>query len=312
MTTENITKEILVRFKEITLFDIAGFLSRYVEFSDIHYSNIVNYFSGVSDVSPTESFNSLKNLTADYKVLSDIIVLNSASFDNYEFWILVEYIEDIGGALDSANNASKWLRSAVTKSGYKRQVVSNIVVSQGQKLEDIERDNLKSSNEDDWVETALNNNLREEDYNLDGGSLIKVIYKNNAAFFLNGVVDNIDTPEKTYGLDIDRFIKFENDDLVVLSYRDTFLQSMKVLTDLKRGDDPAFYERGIDVKSIVGGSLAGISYPIVFRQLASNFSTDDGFKSFAITDVKRDKDAVLIEFEIESRAGEVFNDIMQV
>ncbi len=129
---------------------------------------------------------------------------------------------------------------------------------------------------------------------------------------MSGVVDNIDTAEKTYGKDIDRNIAFENDDLIVLSYKDTFFQSMKILMDLRKGDDPAFPERGLDVKNILGGSLAGISYPIIFRQLADNFATDDGFKSFSITDVKRQQDGVYIEFKVESRAGEVFDDFIPV
>lgn len=309
---EIITDAILDDFETITLYDISAFFSKYINFIDTKYSNIVNYYSGFTDVSPVDSLKSLANLISEHKKLVDIIILNSSSFNNYEFWILVEYVEDIGLALETANNASKWIRSAVTKSGNKQQVVVDLVMSQGQKIEDVDRDNLKSNDPDSWVQTALDNGLREEDYDMNGGALIKVVYKNNTSLFLAGVVDNIDSAEKTYGLDIDKNITITDDDLVVLSYRDTFIQSMKILTDLKRGDDPSFPDRGVDVKNILGGNVAGISYPIIFRQLADNFATDDGFKSFSMTDVKRQQDAVYIEFQVESRAGEVFSDMIQV
>lgn len=312
--TETITNDVLDDFKRVTLYDINGFLSKYIDFTEIHYSNISNYFAGITDVMPVVSFTALSFLIREQKRLIDVVILNAPSLDNYEHWALVEYIEDIGFALETANNLSKWLRSASTKNGFKQQIVTNIMTSQGQGLEALERDVLKSNNPDGWVNTALENQLREEDYDLEGGELIKIIYKNNASLFINGVVDNIDTSDKTYGLDIDQNIAIEDDDLVVLTYKDTMFQSAKILGSLYKGDDPAFFDRGVDVKSVVGTNLtlAGIAYPIIFRQLAGNFATDDTFKSFSITDIVKDGEAARINYQVETRVGEVFDDFVQI
>ncbi len=312
--TEVITKDAIDNFKAVTLYDVGAFFKKYIDFIDVDYANIVNYFSGFSSVSPTTSFGNLAYLTREYKKIIDVVIQNSASLDNYVYWALVEYVEDIGSALETANNASKWLRSALTKNGYKQQVITSLMTSQNQGLEGLERDQLKSNDPDGWVETALENQLREEDYTLDGGALIQVIYKNNASLSINGIVDNIDSANKTYGLDIDQNIGFSNDDLNVLSYKDTMLQSAAILGNLKKGDDPAFPNRGIDVKSIVGqnAKLASLAYPIVFRQLAANFATDDSFKSFKITDVKKDNTEAKFEYTVSTRAGEVFDNFILI
>lgn len=305
--TEVITDNVLDRFEQITTYDISKFLSDYLQFIDDDYSKIAIFFSGVSSASPTSSFNSLAQLTKEQKKIVDITILNSVSLDHYEFWALIEYVEDIGQVLETANNMSKWLRSSVTKNGYKQQVRLELMTGQGQGLEEVERVNLKSNDRDGWVDTALENELAEEDYTLGGGHLIKAIYKNSAGLFLNGVVDNIDTAEKTYGLDIDKEIVIENNDLRVLSYQDTILQSAQILAGLRQGDDSAFPDRGI-AKNVIGSNLAGVTYPIIFRQLGGNFATDDTFKSFAVKDITREQDIIYCEYSVETRAGDVFND----
>lgn len=307
---EELTDDIIVDFQSVTKYDIGQFLADYISFVETDYGNIVNYYNGSTSIIPKDSFAFLSYLIDEQKNIIDIIILNASVLDNYGYWILVEKIEDIGSALETASNASKWMRSNLTRDGYKNSVAVEFVMSQGQGLEQVERDNLKSNDADGWINTALENQLREEDYDLNGGTLIKVIFKNNASIVLNSVVDNIDTKEKTYGKDIDKRLVFENDDLVTLSYNDTLLQSAKILADLKRGDDPAFPDRGLDVRNVLGGSLAGISYPTIFRQLAENFSTDDSFKSFSITDIARDRDAIILKFQVETRTGEVFENLI--
>lgn len=305
--SEQITDQILDDFEAATKYDISQFLADYISFIETDYSTIANYYSGFSDINPKGELKRLDNLIKEQKKIIEIIGLNANTLANYEFWVVTEYIEDIGNALETAYNSNIWLRSSQTKDGFKRNIVMITTTAQNQGLEELERDNLKSNDPDSWVDTALQNQLREEDYTLAGGYLIKVIYKNNSAIALNSVIDNVDAPEKTYGKDIDRrvIIDTTESDLTCLSHADTLAQSAKILTDLKKGDDPDFIDRGLDVKNTVGGNIAAISYPIIFRQLAGNFATDDSFKSFAIKDIKRDIDALFVEFEVETRSREI-------
>jgi len=295
-------------FERLTSYDVKKYFFEYVTFVDVDYANIVNYYTERSSVNPTKAFNRLKWLIKENKKVIDAIILNSSSLDNYDYWPIVEYIEESTHTLETAQNASKWLRSSITGEGYKNQIIGEYLTREGEDLETVERNVLKSNNwQNDWVNTALENALAEEDYDLQGGHLIKTIFKNNASIFLESVIDNINTPEKTYGKDIDLRISIENDDLVVLDYKDTILQSAKILTDLKKGDDPFYPERGVNVKAFLGGSIAALSYPVLFRELAANFATDDSFKSFEISDVKGEQDGVYLEFKVETKAGEVFN-----
>lgn len=309
---EDITSDILDRFEELTKYPVKVFLNNYVDFVDNHYSSIVSFYGGNIPIVPTTAFNLLQKLTMQQREVVNVIVLNSSVLDNYEFWVLTEYVEDIGQSLETANNMSRWMRSATSSDGYKRQVLTDVMLSQGEQLESLERNKLNSSSSrDSWVDTAIQNELREEDYDLQGGQLLKVVFKNSSSLFLNSVVDNIDSAEKTYGIDINQQLGWRDDDLSPLSYEETLYQSMNILSSLQKGDDPAFVERGTD-RQLIGGNIAGISYPILFRDLATVFSTDDSFQSFGVTDIKREQDAVTVEYQVQTKAGDFFNKGIQL
>jgi hypothetical protein len=306
--TEIIDISTLDDFKHATGYDVQNFFVKYLDFIDNEYSNIINYYTASSTIVPTVSFSKLDYLLKEYRKIVDVFVLNAGSLEAYQYWALLEYVEDIGHTLETAKNSARWLRASVTSNGYKQQVISEYMTAQGQGLEDVERSVIRSNSyRDSWVDTALENDLKEEDYTLSGGYLIKIIYKNNASLFLDGIVDAIDQPKKTYGLDINKRITFESDDLLVLGYEDTLVQCAKILTDLKKEDDPSFPDRGINVKAVAGSNLVGVSYPTIFRELAGNFATDDSFRSLSIIDVRRQSDAILMDFSIETKVGDFFN-----
>lgn len=303
---EELTSEVLTNFEDITSYDIALFLRTHVDFLETDYNDIVSYYEGNSMIVPTLAFNKLKWLRSEYKKIIDIFSLNASLLLTYDYWVLLEYIEEIGTSLETASNASKWLRSVPTKNGYKQVNIVEHIAAEGASIESLERYVLGSSDpEESWVETAMDNDLREEDYTTKGGYLLKVNFKNGTAFFINSVVDNIDSAEKTYGLDVKRKIEIQDNDIVSLGYRETIIQAAEIYAGLKVGDNPAIPDDGVDPRVVVGSTIAGASYPIVFRQLASVFAKDDSFKEFQIQDVVRDKDAVIVKFQVKTRAGEV-------
>lgn len=308
---EQLTDDILTDFYRITKYNVLSLIKGYVDFIDIHYSSIIDYFSGISKTNPVKALESLNSLLKEQKRVDDIIILNQNSISDYRFWILVEYIEDMRVTLETAKNISRWLRSSPTKDGYRRKPIVEFMLSQGQTLEDLERVKIgREQFRDTWVDTALQNQLREEDYDHSGGVLIKGSFANESSIFLNGVVDNIDTPEKTYGIDIDKTITWVDNDLKVLDYKDTIFQCAEILSLLKQGDDPSFPERGLSRD--MGSNLLGITYPSIFRQLFGNFATDDSFKSIAVIDVKREQDAIMIEIQLETKAGAEFERQIQL
>lgn len=315
-----LTTDMISDFAKVTSYNPTTFFSDYVSFTDTDYPAIVDYFNAVSTIYPTSSFQTLNSLTQEGKKIEGIMQANASALGNYEYWIVAEQIDDINKALETANNVSKWLRSSIVSNKYTPAIQVDYMAKQGQGIEDIQRDVLKSDDpENDWVDTAINNQLREEDYTLNGGYLIKVTYSNAKSINITTIVDNINTSDRTYGLDLSQVISIVSSDLQVLSYKDTAFQSALILGGLVQGDNPTYPQLGIS-RNYVGSNIASVSYPVLFRQLSQTFSTDDSFKNFAILDIKKAQsnnglkveDGILIEYSVSTRAGEVMKNIIQL
>lgn len=307
---EDLTKDVLDDFKTLTKFDIKSLLQDYSDFVKTDYNQIVNYYNGITITRPATSFSNLKDLTKRGIQAIEVTIGSNSTLENYQYWVLLEYIENINSFLETCNNLSRWCRSVVTGAGYQRNILVDKMLNQGQTLENFEEVVLGGQDpQEDWIDTALQNQMKEEDYDLQGGQLMKVTYK-GGGLWLQGVVDNIDSSMKIYGLDLNRNITWENDDLQILDYTDTLLQSVDILATLKQGDDPDFIARGINAK--IGGNIAGITYPIIFRAMASSFATDDSLQSFSITDISRQQDAVFINYTVRTKTGDFFSNKAQL
>jgi len=307
---ETLTQDALDDFEAITKFDISSFFTDYSSFATTDYNKIVNYYNGATITVPADSFSKLKDLTKRGTQAIEVTIGNNSSLDNYKFWIVLEYIENVNSFLETCNNLSRWCRSAVTGAGYQRDVLVDKMLSQGQTLENFEAAVVGSDDpQETWIDTALQNQMKEEDYDLSGGQLMKITYK-GGGLWLQGVVDNMDSSLKVYGLDLDRQIGWSNDDLNILSYTDTLLQSVDILATLKQGDDPDFPARGINAK--IGGNIAGITYPIIFRSLAASFATDDSLQEFSITDISKIQDAIFINYTVKTKTGDFFSSKAQL
>jgi hypothetical protein len=304
---EDITREIIDDFESITKFDIRTYLTDYTTFNDIHYQKIINFYTQVSDVFPQSSFDFLKKLRSSSNELIDVLSSNSASLSHYKFWILTEFIEDIITSLNTANNSSRWTRSSIVNYNYSNNTQVDLVTRQNQSLEDLERELSSENPEEDWVDTALINQLREEDYTPEGGVFLKATFKTNKTISLESVVDNLDSSQKTYGKDLYRKLTIVNNDLQTLPYRDTIQQAVEIISSMRRGDNPIFPEDGVDHSLVVGNNFVGAFYPTVFRQLAATFAKDDTFSSFAILNIDKQLENTVVYFQVETRVGDFFN-----
>lgn len=305
---EPLSDDLLDNFERLTGYDVRAFLNSFLSFSDSDYPAINNFYVGTSDVLPTVALTHLTSLIAEYGRLNDVIQLNATLLEAYQYWVLTEYLDTISHSLESTQRLSRWARSAPTKSGYRKQVISDYMLGQGETLQDVNRKVLGSNDPDGWVDVALQNGLAEDDYTLLGGTLIKVIFQNNTSFVLNSVVDNVDSQDKVYGTDVRATIGFDEDteDLVVLSPANTNLQSIEILSSLQKGDDPSIPQDGMVLKgTVLGGNIAGVAFPALFRDLAANFATDDSFKAIGITDVRRDADVTYLDITVQPKSGDL-------
>lgn len=300
-----IPTEDILKFQSLTKFNLSQFFERFYVFILEYRLSIQNYYSGVTDTPDYTAFKFLDIMLGDAQKLNGLIEGNKSSLNSGGMWELVETVADMRTALQTIENSSRWLRSAISKNNFNPYPELERVTQQMDTLEKLAQDALGSNERDeDWVNIALDNSLREEDYNLDGGVTVKVQFINGAAIKVDSVVDNIQG-ENIYGKDIDKIFAYESDDVRVLTPNDTIKQAVGILASLRRGDNPEFDDQGIQSSLILGVSGGSIAYPVLFRNWVSTFSTDDTLQSFKVSDMKQEEDIVKFEFKVETRIGEI-------
>jgi hypothetical protein len=120
------------------------------------------------------------------------------------------------------------------------------------------------------------------------------------------VCDNI-IGQAAYGKDISVSMAFVTDDLNVLNYKDTMLQSINTKINLKEGDVPEFPNYGINQSMSVGNAVGSFSFPMIFRKLSEVFATDDSISAFAFKDIKIEKDAVKIVYTVQTKYNQIIS-----
>jgi hypothetical protein len=307
MALERVSQQAIDKFKRIAKYDVKKLLIDFTNFAQSGALDLYSYYNGDSGAYPTVAYNELIRLQREMVGATEKFRINANSFILYDFWVLLEMVEDAISRLDTIANYSVWTRSPILNGLVGKSSEIDHVIKSGQTLEEISADvqgDVDPQNQ--WVDIAIRNSLNEEAYDTNGGVILKVNFGNNVnSLSLNAVVDNINTAEKTYGLDIDRTLTYTDNDLKTLSYNGTIQQAADILGGLKKDDNPFHPNDGLDVKTVLGNSLAAISFPIIFRQLVQTFSKDDTFASISILDITRSKDGVWLEYEVVTKAGEV-------
>lgn len=295
----------LERFSHVTGIDTQVLLSDFVNFNENQKQDIIDYYNGTTSTPSAGSFQELSDLQYRFNSLINIVMLNKRSFQYHEDWELLYELDEIKAKLKTISNSSRFLRSAIEKGNFNPNPLVEVTLKQNYSLERLAKELNSSDPQNEWSKIFLNNQLIEEDYTPDGGVLLKVTFQGADSLYLSSVVDNINTAEKTYGLDILRRLTFEDNDLKVLTYQETLLQSIAILSQLKKGDNPQHPNDGIDTSLVVGNTLGAVSFPSLFRQLYNTFATDDSLKSFVLRDVSIQGDAVFLNYEVTTRVGEV-------
>lgn len=295
--------ETVEKFNDITKYDIKSYLEDFVQFSnDQQY--FIDFYNGDIESLDISYFKKLEDLKVKTRDIQNLFVRYRNQFGSYEFWDLLEVVDNISIKLDTVTNYPKWLRSSVVLSGYKSNIELEYTLKQNQTLESLANEIGYSDPNNDWKELALKNDLKEEDYDEEGGNIFKFSWQNDYRFIINTVVDTI-TKDTLYGKDIDKKIQFINDDISTLNTNKTLYQTINILMNLLKGDNPEFPDDGVDKSLLTKLNRNFNIYPSLFRQIYNTFSKDDTLKSVAITDIKKEQDAIMMEFKIETRTNEV-------
>lgn len=292
-------------FTSITGVDMTEYFATFTVFIDLGYNKVVDYYSGKTVTPDRQSFKLLDLLNDQTDLISQKINIYKESFTNYRFWILIEKFEEIKQKLDTITNISRYLRSSILPNSYKLSPLIDYTVKQGETLQSVSRNVLSSNNSlNDWAQIAIDNDLEEESYTPEGGYNIQVIHTNNSSIFVNSVVDNLNL-DNVYGKDFCKKLQFitlddGTQDLSVLTPSQTIRQACEILANLKKGNNPAFPEDGIDKSFVIGRNISSIAYPSILRQLQQVFQKDDTISSINITDLNQREDLVEIEMQIKT------------
>lgn len=290
-------------FESVTGYDLTSYLNNFIDFSS-NQQKMIDYYNGDSTQLDNKYFSNLLTLKNQTRDIQSLFIANKTQFTTSDFWDLIELVDSIWMKLDTISNYPKWLRSSSLVAGFSDNIQTDYILKQNQTLESLANEIGYTNPDNDWKELALNNNLKEEDYDFEGGVIFKFSYQNDVRFKLNTVVDVI-TSDNIYGKDLSFKMQFINDDLLTLASKDTLYQTANILIGLLKGDNPEFPNDGVD-KSLISKLNRNFNiFPSLFRQIYTTFSKDDTFKAVSITDIFKDIDSIRMNIRIETRADEI-------
>jgi len=216
-----------------------------------------------------------------------------------DFWNLIEFFDEIDTRLKVIDKLDKFLRSVRYDGHNETSFATEYMATDFDTPESIAaKDRIDPQN--DWIDIYIKNRKLETDYRAEeGGYNLTLGRQNLTQFNIESVVDNL-IGDRVYGIDFDREFLFEDDDIKILTPRQTFVQSVDVLAFLKRADIPEYFQLGVEPDLTVGSNLGAISAPFITRQLQDSFSTDDTMLGFKVNDIKIEGTSVFIKYQVES------------
>lgn len=281
-------------------YDVRTYYSDLYDFVRNGQPNIVKYYSGLMKTPDRLSFNELDRLIAESEKLNNIIKQKRNTLLEGEYWEILDEIEEAKVKLLTISNTWKWMRSSVTNNLFSTKPQMEVITTQNQTLEDLSLGLGIKEWDDRWMEVAIKNNIKEEDYTNDGGLKLQVSFDNSNAITIKDVVDSM-TGELVYGKDIYRVITFEDDDIKTLAPVDTVYQCIEILMGLSKGDLPS--DPNFGIRKITGNNVKSISFPTLFRQIQQVLGTDDVIRSVSLGSLDKEEDIISVKVIISIKHG---------
>lgn len=301
----NITTSHIENFEKITNFKLYDLLFNVKEFFSNEYPEIIEFYRGNSKFIKKDNFKKLEILIQECERCTDAFSRNKKSFDKCFYWDILDSMEDIKIKLLTTKNSSKFLRSSIINGKLNSGLVVSVKLEKNQTIEDVAKNVLNSSDPDlDWLEIAIQNDLKESDWDIDGGTQILVRKNIFQRDLVTSFVDNT-IGERIYGLDIKREFNFKDEDLETLSYKETLYQTVEILSSLSKGDIPEFRELGIESSIYKGTNYSQLNASSISNQLRKSFDTDDLFKDFEILDMKLEQGDIFLQYQVSTKLNEV-------
>ena len=282
-------------------FKLDAYIDDYFYFVQFQYPNIISFYIGNLEKSESE-FIALTALVNTSNTLDNLLRESKGNFTTYEHWQFIDYITDMREKLLVINKIYKFVRSSKTRTNFASELKYEYNLGQGENLEKASRFQIGSDNfQNDWQNIAIENDLQEIDYTSKSGNRIIMSVKlNTESLGITSICDSVEGI-KVLGLDLNKRVTFADDDLQVLTYLDTFLQSVEILVGLLKDHIPEFPNMGRG--RTMGTSLNVFNMNSVIRELTETISSDDSIINFSILDISNDYDnnQITMKCEFKSR-----------
>ena len=157
-------------FENITNYPLQEYIESYLAFLRDNRSDVLEYYKGQAKEPNIVSFEALEGILSKSNELANVIETNRDLFQNTDLWDLLEALDDVKTNIQTIDNSSRWLRSAISKNNFNPSPEVDKVLNQLQTLERMAKEELGYNDGDrGWYDLALINNLTEEEYTTDGG-----------------------------------------------------------------------------------------------------------------------------------------------
>lgn len=291
--------------------DVEKFLSSYLEFLNLDNQKLKDFYSNKITY-PKGSFDSLKNLLNLSSLLYQKIKEKRDLLTDFSDFEVILSVEEAIHGLNIINNYSRWMRSTVVNDKYIPSESQEYFLKQNQNIEDLTKSLGYDDIETSSINIMLQNNLKEEDYSLNGGRSVTVNLKSSRESYNNITIKTVIDQMiglNVLGKDISKKLNFVNNDLETLDPENTFYQSCGILLDLKKGGNPEFYNYGFDKSMLVNRNLVIGMLPSFLRQLNYMVSRDDTIQSYILRNFNITGDKILIKIEFISVINSITTEV---
>lgn len=299
---ERVSSKTINLVRNVTRIDVESYFQDFISFHDSLAQNIVQFYSGDTEIKDRESFTAFNGIKRRTRSLLNSIDQNSNSFQNYEFFTLTEQVEDINTYLSTLENTPKYAKTVLQNGSFVRRIIIQYTKQRNDSLERINRDILGNADNDSWTEIAVQNRITEEQMRGDNDLQMNLNLGNGEGIIIENVMKGIEEAKDTFGKDIDRQITFVDDDFKALSEDETLEQTVLILLGMIKGDNPYDREYGIE-RALIGSSSASFGFNTVIRNITENFGSDDTFQNLEIRDIRQEGEAVFVDVLARTKTG---------
>ena len=294
-------ENIVLEFERVTKYPLLNFLTKYRNFMIYSYPEIDRFFSGKVEGIYNVHLVALKELTSECKDVLAQFKNFSNKFSKCGYWELMEYIDELNTTIEKINKLPKFRRTSLTKKGYQPCIQVDSTVGGFRTMEDV-ANSVKQINQDnsDWVDLMLSNDLNEVDWEIDTLTPIDVLVNNKVDVVVTTILDQ-PIGKRVYGIDINRKIQFDDNDLARVEYQNNIEQKCLILLELNRGDVPENMLFGKNMRAIGGVSAKAFSYPELISGIEANFMQNDLFEYISVKQFTLDNGSVYATIEIKTK-----------